>query len=151
MGNYAEAAHHLDASLRLAEACAAPHERAVTLLALAELQLAQGNLTGAESLLAEVRSVCMPLDAKPALARATVLAARLDALREIAPVYPAGLSEREIEVLRLVAAGHTNRDIADTLYLSEHTVRSHVRSILTKTQTENRTAAARFAHEHDLG
>jgi DNA-binding NarL/FixJ family response regulator len=50
----------------------------------------------------------------------------------------------------LVAAGLTNRDIAEILFLSEHTVRSHVRSILTKTQTENRTAAALFAHEHNL-
>ena len=54
-------------------------------------------------------------------------------------------------MLRLVADGRTNRDIANTLFLSEHTVRSHVRSILTKTQTDNRTGAALFAREHDLG
>jgi DNA-binding NarL/FixJ family response regulator len=65
-------------------------------------------------------------------------------------VFPAGLSAREVEVLRLVAAGRTNRDIADALFLSEHTVRVHVRNILTKSDTDNRTAAAAFARQHGL-
>lgn len=64
--------------------------------------------------------------------------------------YPAGLSAREVEVLRLLGVGRTNRDIADALFLSEHTVRTHVRNILTKTNTGNRTEAAIFAREHGL-
>jgi DNA-binding CsgD family transcriptional regulator len=145
-GRYDAALQHLDASLRLAGACATPYERAMTLLALAELRLARGNHTEAATLIDDVRAICIPLGARPALARVAKLAAQLDA----APMYPAGLSTREVEVLRLVAAGMTNRDIAERLFLSEHTVRSHVRSILTKTETENRTAAALFAHEHNL-
>ncbi len=91
-----------------------------------------------------------PLGAKPALARADALAARLATIKDAPPVYPAGLSAREVEVLRLVAEGRTNRDIADVLFLSEHTVRVHVRNILTKTNTDNRTAAAAFARHHGL-
>ena len=53
-------------------------------------------------------------------------------------------------MLRLVAAGQTNRDIADALFLSEHTVRVHVRNILTKTESDNRAAATAFALRHGL-
>jgi DNA-binding CsgD family transcriptional regulator len=148
---FEDAERHLSESLRLADACAAPHERAVTLLAITDLQLARGQYADAAPLLDEALEICTPLGAAPALARAAALAARLDEPRTVASIYPAGLSAREVEVLRLVAAGRTNRDIADTLFLSENTVRSHVRSILTKTRTDNRTGAALFAREHDLG
>ena len=64
--------------------------------------------------------------------------------------YPAGLSRREVEVLRLVAAGKGNREIAERLFVSHNTVANHVRSILTKTNTANRTEAAAFAVQHAL-
>jgi DNA-binding NarL/FixJ family response regulator len=64
--------------------------------------------------------------------------------------YPAGLSRREVEVLRLVAAGKGNREIAERLFVSHNTVANHVRSILTKTNTANRTEAATFAVQHSL-
>jgi DNA-binding CsgD family transcriptional regulator len=149
-GRYGDAARHLDESLAVATACAAPYERALTLLAMAERCLAMGTPTEAATLLDEMRAICTPLGATPALARADALAVQLDALRDAAPAYPAGLSAREVEVLRLVAAGRTNRDIADALFLSEHTVRVHLRKSLTKTDTDNRTAAAAFARQHRL-
>jgi DNA-binding CsgD family transcriptional regulator len=149
-GRFDDAARHLDESLAVADACAAPYERALTLLAMAELSLAMGKSTEAATLLDEMRAICTPLGAQPALACADALAVRLDARRDAAPAYPAGLSAREVEVLRLVAAGRTNRDIGDALFLSEHTVRVHVRNILTKTDTDNRTAAAAFARQHRL-
>jgi DNA-binding CsgD family transcriptional regulator len=61
---------------------------------------------------------------------------------------PAGLSEREAQVLRLVAAGRSNRQIATALFVSPNTVANHVRSILSKTGTANRTEAAAFALRH---
>jgi DNA-binding NarL/FixJ family response regulator len=63
---------------------------------------------------------------------------------------PARLSRRELEVLRLIAAGQTNREIASRLVLSEQTVPVHVRHILSKTNTANRAAAAVFAYRHGL-
>jgi DNA-binding NarL/FixJ family response regulator len=53
-------------------------------------------------------------------------------------------------VLRLVAAGKGNREIAARLFVSPNTVANHVRSILTKTNTANRTEAAAFAVQHAL-
>jgi DNA-binding NarL/FixJ family response regulator len=53
-------------------------------------------------------------------------------------------------VIALIAEGRSNRDIASRLVISEHTVANHVRNILTKIGAENRTQAARFAHEHGL-
>ncbi|HEU5328589.1 MAG TPA: LuxR C-terminal-related transcriptional regulator [Thermomicrobiales bacterium] len=67
-----------------------------------------------------------------------------------ASTYPAGLSFREVEVLRLIAAGHTNQEIADVLYLSPKTVINHVSHILAKTGAENRAAATAFAVRHGL-
>jgi DNA-binding NarL/FixJ family response regulator len=61
-----------------------------------------------------------------------------------------GLSAREVEVLSLVAAGHTNREIAVALIVSEHTVARHVQNIFTKLGVSYRTAAAAVAYRHDL-
>lgn len=65
-------------------------------------------------------------------------------------VYPFGLSEREGEVLRLVAAGRTNQQISGELFISLNTVSYHLRSIFNKTGAANRTEAASFAHSHGL-
>jgi DNA-binding CsgD family transcriptional regulator/tetratricopeptide (TPR) repeat protein len=61
-----------------------------------------------------------------------------------------GLTPRELEVLRLVATGKSNREIAAVLVISEHTVARHVQNILTKLGVPSRTAAGAFAFEHDL-
>jgi DNA-binding NarL/FixJ family response regulator len=63
---------------------------------------------------------------------------------------PGGLSEREAEVLRLVASGNTNRAIAATLGISERTVDRHVGNIFTKLGVSSRAAATAFAVEHQL-
>jgi len=60
------------------------------------------------------------------------------------------LSEREIEVLRLVAQGLTNKQIAERLIISPHTVKMHLGSIFGKLDVTSRTAATRFAIEHQL-
>jgi ATP/maltotriose-dependent transcriptional regulator MalT len=149
-GEFADAATHLAASLSLADACHAPYERALTLLAMAELRAATGNRDAARTLLDEVCSICEPLGAQPALARAAALAARLDAAQETTPAYPGGLSAREVEVLRLVAQGMTNAQVAERLYLSPRTVEQHLRSIYNKLGVSTRAAATAFAYEHRL-
>src|SRR5262249_42045128 len=100
--------------------------------------------------LTEARAICEPLDAQRALAQADTLAARLTAIHDAPPVYPAGLSAREVEVLRLLAAGESNPEIADALFLSGRTIDAHVRNIFTKTRTDNRAAATAFAYQHHL-
>ncbi len=87
----------------------------------------------------------------PALARAAALASRLSALAPAVPAaLPAGLSAREAEVLRLVAAGLDNAASAEWLFLSPRTVKSHVASIYNKLGVTNRAAAPRFALDHGL-
>ena len=66
------------------------------------------------------------------------------------PIYPDGLTRREVEVLRLVAAGRSNREIADDLVITEGTAAKHVGSILGKTGAANRAEAATYAGVHGL-
>jgi DNA-binding CsgD family transcriptional regulator len=149
-GLFATAAQHLNTSLALADACAAPFERALTLLALAQLRALTGDVDMARQCVDEVRTICVPLDATPTLAHADALAARLDARQSAPPSYPAGLSAREVEVLRLVAAGLSNPQVGERLFLSRRTVEQHLRSIFNKTGVPSRVAAARWADEHGL-
>lgn len=63
---------------------------------------------------------------------------------------PHGLTARELDVLRQVAAGKTNREIAADLVISEHTVARHIQNIFHKLGVSSRTAAGAFAYSHDL-
>jgi ATP/maltotriose-dependent transcriptional regulator MalT len=76
--------------------------------------------------------------------------ARVDTLARRTELHPHGLTKRELEVLRLVAAGKTNRDIASELVVSEHTVARHVQNIFRKLDVSSRSAATAFAFEHRL-
>ena len=67
-----------------------------------------------------------------------------------APKGQHGLSPRELEVIRLVAAGRSNREIAASLVISEHTVARHIQNIYAKLGVSSRGAAAAFAYERDL-
>ncbi|MET0973225.1 MAG: LuxR C-terminal-related transcriptional regulator, partial [Thermoleophilaceae bacterium] len=67
-----------------------------------------------------------------------------------APPDAYGLTPRELEVLRLVAAGKSNREIASALVISEHTVARHLQNIFAKVRVSSRTAAGAFAFDHDL-
>lgn len=82
------------------------------------------------------------LGAAPALARVRVLLG--------SGAVPGGLSPRETEVLRLVAAGRSNAEIAAGLVVSEKTVARHLSNIFTKLDVRSRTAAAAFAYEHRM-
>ncbi|MDQ7992198.1 MAG: AAA family ATPase [Propionicimonas sp.] len=63
---------------------------------------------------------------------------------------PGLLTDRELQVLRLIGRGHSNREIASRLFISEHTAANHVRSILMKTGVANRTAATHYARRRGL-
>jgi DNA-binding NarL/FixJ family response regulator len=77
--------------------------------------------------------------------------ARVEALSHQAPRSAAGgMSAREVQVLRLVAAGKTNRAIAAELCISERTVERHVSNIFIKLDVSSRAAATAYAYEHQL-
>jgi DNA-binding CsgD family transcriptional regulator/tetratricopeptide (TPR) repeat protein len=100
----------------------------------------------AAELLSEAAALAERIGMPVLLARARALGAR--AAPAAAP--PDGLSWREVDILRLVAAGLSNREIGQKLSISGHTVANHVRSILRKTGAANRTEAAGYAHRHSL-
>jgi DNA-binding CsgD family transcriptional regulator len=75
---------------------------------------------------------------------------RVDSFLQPPPARVHGLTARELEVLRLVAAGMTNKAIAGKLFLSERTVHRHVSNIFMKLNVSSRTAATAYAYEHEL-
>ena len=70
-----------------------------------------------------------------------------------APAAPApdGLTQREVEILSLIAQGLTNGEIAERLFLSNHTIKTHINRIFAKTGSRDRAAAIGNAHRHNIG
>lgn len=122
----------------------APYEAARTRVLLSEACRLVGDDDGAEMELDAARSTFDQLGATHDLSRVDALSAVEDAKA------PGGLTAREVEVLRLVAKGKTNRAIADELIISEKTVASHVSHIFTKLDLTSRAAATAFAYENGL-
>jgi DNA-binding NarL/FixJ family response regulator len=153
---------------------------AMSAKAQAEIALADGDASGALVALRRAISVWQALDAPYEVAQLRVLVASacrafgddeatrleldaartgfgmlgaqpdLDRLADGASQAQHGLSDREVQVLGLIAAGKGNREIAADLVISEHTVARHVQNIFAKLGVSSRTAAAAFAFEHDL-
>lgn len=121
----------------------APYEAARTrvLIGLACRELGDDDSAGME--LDAAREVFHALGAVPDLER-------VDALRPGVAPAAGGLTPRELEVLRLVAAGKTNRAIADDLVISEKTVARHLSNIFDKLGVSSRSAATAYAYEHGL-
>jgi DNA-binding CsgD family transcriptional regulator/tetratricopeptide (TPR) repeat protein len=122
----------------------APHEaaRVRVLLGLTCRSLDDEDTAAME--LEAARDVFAQLGAAPDVAW-------VEALTPRAPARDThGLTARELEVLRLVAAGKSNGEIASALVISEHTVARHLQNIYGKLRVRSRTAASRFAFEHDL-
>jgi DNA-binding CsgD family transcriptional regulator len=118
----------------------APYEVARTRELIARACTALGDDEAGVLELESARELFERLGAAPDLARL--------ASDRAAPKH--GLSARELEVLRLVAAGKSNREIASTLVISEHTVARHLQNIYAKLGVSSRTAATAFAFEHEL-
>lgn len=120
-----------------------PYETAQTriLIVLACREL--GDKETAELECDAARKVLVELGAAPALKR-------LDELFGREPTRDAVITARELEVLRLVAGGCTNREISEQLVISEKTVERHLSNIFTKLGVTNRAAATAYAYDHDL-
>jgi DNA-binding CsgD family transcriptional regulator len=104
-----------------------------------------GDQESAAMELDAARWVFQQLGALPDLARIDALVSRSEA-----QAAPGGLTQREMDVLRLIAAGQTNKEIGATLVISEHTVARHVQNMLAKLGCSSRAALAAFAVEHHL-
>jgi DNA-binding CsgD family transcriptional regulator/tetratricopeptide (TPR) repeat protein len=115
-----------------------------------------GDLQQANSLRDEAVAIATDLGMPPHLKMLEKHSERIESLDTPVDVsaepgsLPDGLTEREAEVLRLVAAGHTNQKIADELFLSRYTIVRHVANIFAKTGAANRTEAATYANQNNL-
>jgi DNA-binding NarL/FixJ family response regulator len=122
----------------------APYEAARVRVLIALACRALGDDDTAEIELDAARWVFRQLGAAPDVARVEALS------RAGAVAAPGGLTAREVEVLRLVAEGRTNREIAKALVLSDHTVRRHLQNIFNKIGVSSRAGATAFAFQRDL-
>ena len=109
-----------------------------------------GDRQKAMSLLDESLAISTELGMRPLKERVTERLERIQAQPSTAPAYPDGLTPREVEVLRLITDGKTDRGIAEELFLSTRTVTTHVRNILNKTNAANRAEAAAYALRNGL-
>lgn len=121
----------------------APYLAARLRAQIAEVLTALGDDEGGDLQRDAARAVFRELGAGPDLAR-------LDAPVDARSGHPFGLTARELEVLRLLASGRTNRAISQELFLSEKTIDRHVSNIFTKIDVSTRAGATAFAYQHKL-
>jgi len=126
------------------EGLKAPYEAARARVLVGLACRALGDEEAAALELGAARATFAELGAAPDLARVDL------PTRGPAPAEDHGLTARELEVLRLVAAGKSNREIASELVISDHTVRRHLQNIFAKLGVSSRAAATAFAFRHDL-
>ncbi|HEY1275967.1 MAG TPA: LuxR C-terminal-related transcriptional regulator, partial [Thermoleophilaceae bacterium] len=140
-GDAAAAVSSLRRSCRLWQELGAPYDAARARVLVGLACRALGDEDAASLELDAARGAFAELGAEPDLAR-------LDSLTPAGDSH--GLTPRELEVLRLVAAGETNKAIAARLVLSERTVDRHVSNIFAKLRLSSRAAATAYAYEHEL-
>ena len=153
MGDYDRAMDHFEDALDFCRKAGYRPELAWSCCDYADTLLQRngnGDPSQAISLLDESIAISGELGMKPLMERVKGLQESSLAQQVREPAYPDGLSHREVEVLRLVAAGKSNPEIGRELFISSNTVANHVRNILNKTNTPNRIAAAGYAMQRGL-
>jgi DNA-binding CsgD family transcriptional regulator len=154
MSKWIEAERHFTAALVMDERLGAKPWLAHTQYDYAAMFLARGQPEDhrkAQALLEESLGIARELGMRGLEERTVAMLDPMASPTQTLSTYPDGLSPREVEVLCLLAMGKSNRAIADTLCVSLSTVATHVRSILSKTGSANRTEAAAYALRQDLG
>jgi ATP/maltotriose-dependent transcriptional regulator MalT len=141
-GDASGALPYLRKAHQLWAGAASPFERARVQVLVGRALAAVGDVGSSRRELEAARSTFRRLGARPAADEVSLLLAP--------PALPAGLTAREVEVLRLVATGRSNAQIATDLVLSEKTVARHLSNIFTKLDVGSRTAATAYAFEHGL-
>jgi DNA-binding CsgD family transcriptional regulator/tetratricopeptide (TPR) repeat protein len=148
-GDHDRAVAHFEAALEMNRRMGAHTWVAHTLFAYGRtlrMRDRRADRPRAAELLTEAAALAGRIGMPALLARAQALGAPV--LGVVSP--PDDLSWREVDILRLVAVGRSNREIGEELSISGHTVANHVRSILRKTGAANRTEAAGYAYRHSL-
>ena len=143
-GDAAEALVDLRRAAQVWNELEAPYEEARARVLIGVACRALGDDDAAELELEAARGSFEELGAAPDIGRVEALVTT----RASGDAH--GLTARELEVLRLVASGRSNREIAQSLVISEHTVARHVQNIFAKLDVSSRAAAGAFAFEHDL-
>ncbi len=153
MGDFDQALSHFEDALTFCRKAGYRPELAWTCHDYAEALFQRGvpgDREKAVSLLEESLSISTELGMRPLMERVAALQERAAFQPAKAPAYPDGLTQREVEVLQLIAAGKTDREIAEELFISVRTVGYHVGNILNKTTSSNRTEAATYASRNGL-
>jgi DNA-binding CsgD family transcriptional regulator len=142
-GDTGAAERHFGAALEMDRRMGSVVHVTETLARHASFAASHGRSEEARRLAYEARAVAAPIGQ-------TRVVDLVDSLLTMDSQGPDGLTDREVEVLRLLAEGLSNRAIAERLYISTNTAANHVRSILIKTGAANRTQAAMYAADHEL-
>ena len=144
LGLRQQADTHFRSAMALADRSASPVWRAHVQRDWAVLAAANGDVDNAKFLAQQAYTTANVLGMKTMAERAGAVLTRLISPSPSAATYD-GMSERELDVLRLIAEGCSNREIGERLFISQHTAANHVRSILQKTGCANRAEAAAYA------
>ena len=144
------ATSHFEDALAFCRKAGVKPEHAWTCYDFANLLHDQGKREEPLDLLDEALAIAQDLGMRPLIEKAIALKEEVGSRPAKAPAYPDGLTEREVEVLRLIAAGKTNREVGDELFIAMNTVARHVSNIFAKTGSANRAEAASYATRHGL-
>ena len=153
MGNLDQAAAHFEDALAFSRKAGYRPELAWTCCDYSDALRERndvGDRAKAMALLNESLTISTELGMPPLMERVSDRLERIQAQPSAAPAYPGGLTEREVEVLRLIAAGKTNLEIAEELVIAEGTARRHVANIYEKIGAANRVEAASYATREGL-
>jgi DNA-binding CsgD family transcriptional regulator len=153
MGNLDQALVHFEEALAFCRESGYRPEEAWTYYDYAEVLLQRNSPSDhsrAIFLLDEALSISTELGMRPLIEQVTALQEKARLHPGRSPNYPEGLTQREVEVLRLVTTGKRDREIAQELFISVTTVSTHVRNILNKINAANRTEATAYATRHGL-
>jgi DNA-binding CsgD family transcriptional regulator len=144
MGQPDRAEPHFEDSLGFCRKAGYRPELAWTCYDYATLLCERGQRKKALALLSKAQSICTELGMRPLMETVNLLRNSIESQPPKGPKYPAGLTERQVQVLCLIAKGKSNREIAEELVLSNYTVQRHIASIYAKIGTRNRAEATAF-------
>lgn len=151
LGKSQTAVEHLERAIGFYDQNGCKPELALSLVELAEFQHASAAaVNDVRDLLDRAMSIAVPLKMVALIDRVEVATSDLDATDRPGAARPDGLTNREIEVLALVAAGSTNRVIGERLFISENTVARHITNIFSKIGVVNRSEATAYAFRSGL-